>query len=77
MAFMSRYRKLMQTNAKYLPPAQIMEEVDYNFGRAFQSLGKSSIPGLSKQQKLTDNDQVSYLWLSNIIVKPLSPLVRE
>jgi hypothetical protein len=41
MAFMSRYRKLMQTNATYLPPAQIMEEVDYNFGRAFQSLGRS------------------------------------
>ena len=41
MAFMSRYRKLMQTNTTYLPQAQIMEEVDYNFGRAFQSLGGS------------------------------------
>lgn len=39
MAFMSRYRKLMQNNVTYLEPAQITEEVDYNFGRAFQGIG--------------------------------------
>jgi hypothetical protein len=40
MAFMSRYRKLMQNNVTYLEPAEIAEEVDYNFGRAFHGLGE-------------------------------------
>lgn len=41
MAFLSRYRKLMQSNVTYLEPAQITEEVDYNFGRGFHGLGES------------------------------------
>ncbi|KAJ9126054.1 hypothetical protein QFC24_002326 [Naganishia onofrii] len=39
MAFMARYRKLMPTHCSWLKPEQIAEEVDFNFGRAFQGLG--------------------------------------
>ena len=37
---MTRYRKLMLNNSRWLKPEQIAEEVDFNFGRAFQGLGK-------------------------------------
>jgi hypothetical protein len=30
----------MKSNVTYLDTAQIAEEVDYNFGRAFHGLGK-------------------------------------
>lgn len=48
MAFMSRYRKLMQNNVTYLEPAEIAEEVDYNFGRAFHGLGERVILFLNR-----------------------------
>ncbi|KAJ9118638.1 hypothetical protein QFC22_003858 [Naganishia vaughanmartiniae] len=44
MAFMTRYRKLMPNNSHWLKAEEIAEEVDFNFGRAFQGLGKGMLP---------------------------------
>lgn len=63
MAFMSRYRKLMQNNVTYLEPAQIAEEVDYNFGRAFHGLGERILISLIQPRTDPSDAQVSCPWL--------------